>query len=66
VYEDLATNTSVKVPTQIGSDTDWSTVETSPSNGSMSCATKTDGSLWCWGSGAKPVPGIVTTPLAVH
>jgi Regulator of Chromosome Condensation (RCC1) repeat protein len=48
-------------PTQIGSDTDWRTVQT----GGTSCATKTDGSLWCWGRGAAPIPQFVTTPTRV-
>jgi alpha-tubulin suppressor-like RCC1 family protein len=66
IFDDPAFDTSTRVPTKISSDTDWSAVATDPGAGAKSCALKTDGSLWCWGSGAAPVPGIVTTPVAVH
>jgi alpha-tubulin suppressor-like RCC1 family protein len=54
------------IPTQLGSDTDWSTVITGGNGGGTSCATKTDGSLWCWGSGAAPIPGFVATPTPIN
>ncbi len=53
-------------PTQIGSDTDWSTVVTDGRFENVSCATKTDGSLWCWGYGAAPIPGFVTMPVPIN
>jgi alpha-tubulin suppressor-like RCC1 family protein len=49
-------------PTQIGSDTDWSTVDTH----NAACGTKTDGALWCWGAGAAEIPNVVTTPTLIH
>jgi alpha-tubulin suppressor-like RCC1 family protein len=49
-------------PTQIGSDTDWSTVDTT----GKACGIKTDGSLWCWGSGAAPIPNYETTPVPIR
>lgn len=53
-------------PKQIGRDTDWRVVQTNASLGEISCAIKTDGSLWCWGLGAAPIPGFVTTPQPVR
>ncbi len=53
-------------PKQIGRDTDWHDVQTNGTGGGISCATKTDGSLWCWGIGAAPIPGFVTTPQPVR
>jgi hypothetical protein len=50
------------LPTQIGSDADWSTVVT---NG-RTCATKTDGTLWCWGYGAAAEPDAVETPTPIR
>lgn len=38
--------------------TDWAIVDT---NGSVTCAIKTDGSLWCWGSGSSGALGNGTT-----
>lgn len=35
-----------RAPIQVGTDTDWVTVDGSQSG---TCATKTDGTLWCWG-----------------
>jgi len=49
-------------PTQIGRDTDWRAVTT---NGT-SCATKADGTLWCWGFDAAPIPGVTITPVAIR
>lgn len=48
-------------PTQLGTATDWRTVST----GGPSCATKTDGSVRCWGYGASPTPDLKTAPVAV-
>jgi alpha-tubulin suppressor-like RCC1 family protein len=56
----------VTAPKQIGSDADWSTVMTQGGIGYVSCAIKTDGSLWCWGLGAAAIPGIVTVPVPVN
>ncbi|MBL8955211.1 MAG: hypothetical protein JNK82_30835 [Myxococcaceae bacterium] len=36
----------VRVPTQVGTDSDWSLVRASQNS---TCALKTNGSLWCWG-----------------
>lgn len=49
------------VPTQIGTDSDWVSVDTRGS----SCATKTDGSLWCWGPSASTTPQLTATPTAI-
>ena len=57
---------SVTRPTQLGRDTDWSLVQTTGTSGSVSCATKRDGSLWCWGFEAAPIPAFVTTPQLVN
>lgn len=48
-------------PTQIGTATDWKAVTT----GSPQCGLKTDGTVLCWGRNAKPVTGILTTPVQV-
>ncbi len=41
------TNNNSNVPVQVaGSNTDWSTIDTGASS---TCATKTDGTGWCWG-----------------
>jgi alpha-tubulin suppressor-like RCC1 family protein len=43
----------VLTPTEVGTETDWSSVSTGGSNDSFdghTCATKTDHTLWCWGS----------------
>ena len=65
---DLSTNmmSVALVPTQIGTDTDWTTAMTSGSLNSESCAIKADGSLWCWGYGAAPIPGLSSVPLPIH
>jgi alpha-tubulin suppressor-like RCC1 family protein len=55
-----------KDPVQIGSDTDWSAVVTTASGGNKSCALKRDGTLWCWGIQAAPLPDIVTTPVPIR
>ena len=55
----------VKTPTQIGTDADWKTVMTDGGYSADSCAIKTDGTLWCWGSTAIPIPGFVTQPVQV-
>jgi hypothetical protein len=39
---------------------------TSGTFNSESCAIKVDGSLWCWGYGAAPIPGFSTLPLPIH
>jgi alpha-tubulin suppressor-like RCC1 family protein len=41
------TSTNRNIPTQIGSDTNWNTVQTR--GGSTTIATKTDGTVWYWG-----------------
>lgn len=50
-------------PVQIGTDTDWGSV--SPGGGGMSCALKKDGTLWCWGDGAAPIPQFVAVPTLI-
>lgn len=48
-YGQLGDGTTVNknVPTQIGSDNDWATIDAESYN---SMALKLDGSLWCWGN----------------
>ncbi len=41
----------IPTPTQLGSATDWRDVDV---GGGYSCATKQDGSLWCWGALGSP------------
>jgi hypothetical protein len=53
----------VLTPTQIGADTNWVGVTT---QGSRSCATKTDGSLWCWGLDATITPHYRTSPVLIN
>lgn len=65
-YDMNSAVTAVTSPTQIGSDADWSTVATQGSAGNVSCAIKTDDSLWCWGFGAAPIPGFLTTPVPIN
>lgn len=43
-------------PTQIGHDTDWRSVTPARLGGAVSCAIKTDGTLWCWGPDAALGP----------
>lgn len=50
------------VPTQIGTDTDWSTATTA----GTTCATKTDGTLWCWGFAAAAEPDAIETPTPIR
>lgn len=42
------TGNTVSTPTQVGSDTNWSAVDT---DGGMAVGLKTDGTLWIWGYG---------------
>jgi alpha-tubulin suppressor-like RCC1 family protein len=65
-YDTLSFSTVTMSPTQIGSDTDWSTAMTTGNGSSESCAIKTDGSLWCWGLQAAPIPGVEPTPVPVN
>lgn len=66
-YEpDSLSPTQALVPTRIGVDSDWSSVMTSGSQADVSCAIKLDGSLWCWGVTAAPIPGWVTMPTPVR
>ncbi len=41
------TNSPITIPTQVGTDTNWETVQAR--NFATSMATKTDGSVWYWG-----------------
>lgn len=43
--------TNHKVPTQVGTDKDWKTVNCSRFYGHTALAIKTDGTLWGWGDG---------------
>ena len=52
-YGELGTGdtTSEVAPTQVGSATSWATVSVSSGDtGPFTCATRTDGTLWCWGN----------------
>jgi alpha-tubulin suppressor-like RCC1 family protein len=40
-------------PARVGTETTWASVTTAFAS---SCAIRTDGSLWCWGRGTKPLP----------
>ena len=46
----LNTDTSYSSPIQVGSETTWGSIETSPTS---SLAQKTDGTLWTWGQNDK-------------
>jgi alpha-tubulin suppressor-like RCC1 family protein len=65
-YDTIAFATPALTPTQIGTDSDWSTMMTTGSSSNESCALKTDGSLWCWGLNAAPIPGIETMPVPIN
>jgi len=65
-YDPIQFGTPATRPTQIGSDTDWSKVMTSGSNSTQSCALKTDGSLWCWGTHAAPIPNVEPMPMPIN
>lgn len=41
--------TTRTTPTQVGTETDWKTLQASNGNANNACATKTDDTLWCWG-----------------
>ena len=45
-------------PTQVGTDTDWATAGVGENN---SCAVKSGGTLWCWGSTAHGQLGLGPT-----
>jgi len=49
-------------PTQIGTDTDWS--KTTKGAGRLVAAIKTDGTMWAWGTGARPIAGLSPTGKA--
>jgi len=56
-----------RTPTRVGSDTDWARIATSQHH---SCAIKSDGTLWCWGSNvffelAAPDPALQYPPVQV-
>jgi alpha-tubulin suppressor-like RCC1 family protein len=64
---DSGAGTDRTIPTQVGSATDWASVELGYYH---SCGTKTDGSLWCWGYNYDGVLGLGdstdrTTPTQV-
>jgi alpha-tubulin suppressor-like RCC1 family protein len=65
-YDTLLFATPTTTPTQIGSDSDWSTVMTTGSSSTESCAVKVDGSLWCWGLDAAPIPGVEPIPVPIN
>lgn len=47
-------------PVQVGSDSDWRQVAAAERH---TCATKTDGTLWCWGSNDQGVLGLPAEEL---
>lgn len=51
------------VPAQVGTDSDWTAVS---AGSSQSCATKTDGSLYCWGQNRRGELGGSTGDLDAH
>jgi alpha-tubulin suppressor-like RCC1 family protein len=62
-----SSNGNFGLPQQVGSEMDWDRVTLGEA---YSCATKTDGALWCWGRGAEGQLGYgdtseKTTPQAV-
>ena len=71
----LGTNlgSEVNVPTQIGSNTTWSSLSSS-ATGATTCATRTNNTLWCWGANytgqvgigtADPEYGVMITQVGV-
>ena len=58
------TTTPVTAPTQVGSDTTWSSVST---GFGQTVAIKTNGTMWSWGDNAKGQlgNGTITTPIVV-
>jgi alpha-tubulin suppressor-like RCC1 family protein len=49
---------STTTPTQVGVATDWQNVSSADAH---TCATKTTGTLWCWGSNSSGKTGLGTT-----
>jgi alpha-tubulin suppressor-like RCC1 family protein len=58
---------SKRVPTQVGTDSDWKSVAASfgASDRCHTCAIKTDGSLYCWGSSVMGELGNGTTTASL-
>jgi alpha-tubulin suppressor-like RCC1 family protein len=48
---------NTNTPTQVGTDTNWQSVS---SGAAHTCATKTTGTLWCWGSNTNGQTGLGT------
>lgn len=50
--QDLADGTMVGTPEQVGNETEWAEVTVFSTNDltAATCATKTNGTLWCWGA----------------
>jgi alpha-tubulin suppressor-like RCC1 family protein len=61
-------------PVQVGTAADWVTVSAGDDwgySGGHTCATRADGTLWCWGDDefgelGNGISGIVPTPRLVH
>lgn len=61
----LGNTVSVQVPTQVGTDADWTHVETGFWD-RETCALKQNGTLWCWGQNWSGLSGDGTSDVPHH